>query len=576
MIHEILIFPNKKKTPYWNIFSSCCCTELSIKYINTIDELSTPQEKGLAWIILEFSEKKLDKIFQKISCNETIYSFFLEQENHLIINNRHNIITALQQLKNIEYQIESKLIDNFRNFCKNTVHYDFTEETLCFKTEPVYTDTIDSIKVNHTIIRRVSSKSPTTIELFNKKIIRSPSYSPLIKKSSMKEVTVSSFKKKNSYKLEVVKKFMETRKKLLGKFKENIQILKSYHGLVVKEFGLDSILTQRNSDNIRTSICITGRKDGTIPEIKLQSVDNSNDLSEFDTFNKNKKKEEEISSDRVIEEKGNKIRRDNMHLRKQSSTMDLMKFGEINDNLNPISLEKCDENSEEQIQQRSLSDAYKHSSDPFNTPNFNRQALFGIKKIVTFSEDRKDRTYTSTHNEINNNTNNNKPKMEMPKISFTIDSKNQNNTFTSTDADTNSFNFIYLGETNKIESTPKILIKKDSDNNYSPPIKSVYSTGQMDRYLDNNKNHHNLTHDKFNYINVENNEFVLENEVDQAKQPEIEQSPDSKSSRSFLLIKIRNSDLLQEEMEMEKWFSLTYDKKENLKVRVKCEYFYKD
>lgn len=569
LIHEILIFPNKKKTHYWQIFSSCYCTELSIKFINTIDEMSNPQEKGLGWIMVEFSEKKLDKIFQKISCNENIYSFFQEQENLLIINNLHNIITVLQQLKNIEYQIESKLIDNFRNYCKNTVHYNFSEENLCFKTEPVYTDAINSIKVNHTIIRRISNKSPTPsiIEYLNKKV-RSPSYSPLIKKSSMKEANASIFKKKNSHKSEVVKKFLETRKRLLGKFKENIKILKSYHDLVTKEFRTNGSISQRNSINACTSICNTERNDGTMPEIKLQylSNENSNNLTEFDTFNKNKN-HEEISSDRVIEEKGHKIKRDNMHLRKQSSTMNLMKVEDTSNNPNPISLEKSNENSDDQIQKRSLSDAYKHSPDPFNTPNFNRQAFFGIKKIVTFSEDRKDRTYTFTQNDINNNFMNNKIKMEMPKISFTIDSKNQNNTFTSTDADTNSFNFIYLGETNKIESTPKILIKKDYENNSSPPIKSVYSAGQMERYYDNNNNHHSITNDKFSYINVEENEFVLEEEINEVKNPDIEKSADSKSSRS-LLIKIRNSDLLQEEMERERWFSLTYEKKENLKVRV--------
>lgn len=247
-VHQILTYSSKNYTiHYWNLFNQHYNDDICIKYVNTFDELSDMSEKNYIWILLEFSQKNIDNIFEKISHNIKMIEYFEMRENEIINRYNNNLSEIFRNLRKINYNIDNKLVSNFLNFKKTQIIISSPLNDTCLSNQTFAKTTgKDGGKLFDFIIVKRNSR-PDIEPITNLQKLRgwgnSPSRSPRRSGKQtdlLKSISTSSsnLKTKGTYnKYDKIKNCIEKSKETLKNLKINFKMIRSLNEVLNNNFS---------------------------------------------------------------------------------------------------------------------------------------------------------------------------------------------------------------------------------------------------------------------------------------------------------------------------------------------------
>ena len=87
-------------------------------YINSLKFFQSFNEKAYIWILLEFSQRNLDSIFEKIFRTFKLQNYYQYKENLILTANLREVVDLFGRLKKINYKIRLEICENFHAYLR--------------------------------------------------------------------------------------------------------------------------------------------------------------------------------------------------------------------------------------------------------------------------------------------------------------------------------------------------------------------------------------------------------------------------------------------------------------------------
>lgn len=85
-------------------------------FIETLDYLTKESEKLHILLFIEFSEKTIDQLFEKIQQTKEILKFFVKNKNVFFSNYIHHCIEIFRSFKSLNFIVKSAVLDQYNTF----------------------------------------------------------------------------------------------------------------------------------------------------------------------------------------------------------------------------------------------------------------------------------------------------------------------------------------------------------------------------------------------------------------------------------------------------------------------------
>ena len=117
--NENILLYNYQKDHFWLFFEKFYETDNTIMYINSLKFFQTFNEKAYIWILLEFSQKNVDSIFEKICKTNKMKDFYHYKENIILTKYLREVIEIFGRLKKINYKVKLDICEDYTSFLRN-------------------------------------------------------------------------------------------------------------------------------------------------------------------------------------------------------------------------------------------------------------------------------------------------------------------------------------------------------------------------------------------------------------------------------------------------------------------------
>ena len=117
--NENILLYNYQKDHFWLFFEKYYETDYTIMYINSLKFFQTFNEKAYIWILLEFSQRNVDSIFEKIMKANKLKDYYHYKENVILTKYLREAIEIFGKLKKINYKVKMDICENYKSYLRN-------------------------------------------------------------------------------------------------------------------------------------------------------------------------------------------------------------------------------------------------------------------------------------------------------------------------------------------------------------------------------------------------------------------------------------------------------------------------
>jgi len=238
---NVLLY-NYEKDHFWLFFDKFYETDNTIMYINSLKFFQSFNEKAYIWILLEFSQRNIDSIFEKIFRAHKLRDYYHYKENLIISKYLREVVEIFSRLKKINYKIKLDICENYNAYLRSK---NLEKAAMILSDNYVTSNSASIISPLQTELSKKNSIKTSNFPFINRKLSHQD-FLPLhnnsifFKSTVLKRNTTESIRQQNKT---MVSSFytcsldsnIQKRKQVIFELKKTLQSISSLNQELIKE-----------------------------------------------------------------------------------------------------------------------------------------------------------------------------------------------------------------------------------------------------------------------------------------------------------------------------------------------------